>query len=319
MPNITETIPRVVPYTTTPTRTSPSTFFEDRETRLQEEETRIPQQNTQADSINTFATQANALKDEVNTARDEAVTSANVATAGVNYKGDWVAGYNTTGYSLNMSVSYSDGYNYRSKVNNNLVEPTSQTNTSNWDYIEAVSPAQLALKADKADVYTIDEADNLLGTKLPINNPTATGTQTFPRSILGFNDADRVFTIGTSTGDAIYEYVDPSGTIVGKNSNGEYWKYVDGMLICKHTIPGLSTESIEGNLFSSLAILWTYPNSFIEKPTCAADCVFRSRFITLTGAESGLSSISASFSFLSTVSSVAVTPAYLMAIGRWKV
>lgn len=107
--------------------------------------------------INTFKDQANSLRLEVNDSRDvtiasalAAANSATLAQNAANYKGDWVAGYNTTGYTMGMSVSFTDGQKYVSKINNNLISPITLTNTPEWDYLEAVSPAELALKLDKA-------------------------------------------------------------------------------------------------------------------------------------------------------------------------
>jgi len=120
------------------------------------------------DEMNDVASEMNVVASEVNTnatiasdSATEASNSALVATGHANFKGEWVAGFETTGYTLGYSVSYTDGYNYVSKINNNLVEPTTLTNTAEWDYVEAVSPADLALKADKA-------------------NPTFTGIVTAP-------------------------------------------------------------------------------------------------------------------------------------------
>ena len=79
MATITVTVPTVTEYTVTPSRTSPTTFFADRETRLSEEATRIPEQNTQATALNTFKTQANAVRDEVNGFKTAAETAQGLA------------------------------------------------------------------------------------------------------------------------------------------------------------------------------------------------------------------------------------------------
>lgn len=78
----------------------------------------------------------NIISNEVSTNATNAETAANIATAAANYKGNWVAGYNTTGYSVGMSVTFTDGFNYISKINNNLISPTSKTNTTQWGWIE---------------------------------------------------------------------------------------------------------------------------------------------------------------------------------------
>lgn len=149
--------------------------------------------------VNDWATQANAQAVEVNgyatsasNSADSAAASASIAEGAVNYKGDWVAGYETTGYSLGMSVSYTDGFNYISKIDNNLVEPTSETNTTEWDFIEAVSPAQLALKAD-------------------IASPTFTGTVTAPiidTATLTKSSYTQIADASLGTGTHTFDYTD---------------------------------------------------------------------------------------------------------------
>ncbi len=152
------------------------------------------QRDTLVGELNNFGAQANSLRTEVNTSRDdavsakdEAVAAKNVALAGANYKGDWVAGYNTTGYNLNESVTYTDGYAYRSKINDNLVEPTSKTNTSEWDFVEAVSPEDLALK-------------------LNATNPSITGSITEEVSVctLALEPDNGTVQTYTATGDATF-------------------------------------------------------------------------------------------------------------------
>lgn len=135
----------------------------------------IPEVQAFRTSLNTLATQMNTLADEVNTASQSASDSATQASAyatlainSANFKGDWVANFETVGYALGYIVTYTDGHKYQSKVSNNLVEPTTLTNTTEWDFIEAVSPSELALKA-------------------PLASPTFTGTVTLPSSILNGN------------------------------------------------------------------------------------------------------------------------------------
>jgi len=117
----------------------------------------VPEFNARVAEINTTATELNNISSTVQTsideaigdvvttitnARDETVTAkedaedaATVAQSSSNYKGDWVAGYSTTGYSLGMSVTYTDGMNYVSKIDNNLIEPTESTDTIEWHYV----------------------------------------------------------------------------------------------------------------------------------------------------------------------------------------
>ena len=135
------------------------------------------------------------------TSADNAATSASIATGAANYTGDWVASYNTTGYSIGESASYTDGFNYISKLDTNLVEPTTETNTAEWDFLEAVSPSELALKAPLASpeltgvplaptASTVTDNTQIAttafvhaysdDTKADTASPTFTGTVTMP-------------------------------------------------------------------------------------------------------------------------------------------
>jgi len=89
----------------------------------------------------TFVSNMNALIIGINTTvttmNDLATATQNAAdnvSSAVNYKGDWIVGYNTVGYALADSVTYNDG-SYISKVGNNLVEPTLATSTAEWNYV----------------------------------------------------------------------------------------------------------------------------------------------------------------------------------------
>lgn len=125
---------------------------------LVEEE--LPQNSIEMQSlvgqVNTFIGQTNATADEVLANATLASNAATVAVANANYKGDWVAGFNTTGYSLGMSVTYTDGYNYSSKINNNLTEPTTLQNTTEWNFIESVNPNNYYLKTEIDSITSIN-------------------------------------------------------------------------------------------------------------------------------------------------------------------
>ena len=88
-----------------------------------------------------------------------ALEASAIAAYSIKYKGDWSAEYDIQGYSLGDSVTFTDGFNYVSKIDNNLTPPITQTNTPQWNFIEVVSPAQLILKADKTTTYTKTEID----------------------------------------------------------------------------------------------------------------------------------------------------------------
>jgi hypothetical protein len=135
--------------------------------------TNIDDINTASTNIADISTTATNIDDIVTAANNLSVYQN--AQNAVNYKGDWIAGYETTGYSLGDVISYSDGFKYQSKVDNNLTEPTSETTTAEWFYQEVINDVryytksevdtELGLKADKATTYTKTEVDTALGLK----------------------------------------------------------------------------------------------------------------------------------------------------------
>ena len=149
---------QIPPFTKTPSRQQPATFSADMDTRLSEENSRIIAMNAQSDENNVISTQVTADKavttakaSEASLSASEAADSASIALNVSDYKGDWVANYNTTGYSQSMSVTLiADGKKYVSKIDNNLATPISETNDTSWDFLESVSPEELALKAPLA-------------------------------------------------------------------------------------------------------------------------------------------------------------------------
>lgn len=90
--------------------------------------------------LNTFVSEANTLGGNVSISESNVIAiESSIKTLvdnAVNYKGDWVANYNSgVGYALSDSISYTDGNTYVSKIANNLVEPASLTNTAEWYFI----------------------------------------------------------------------------------------------------------------------------------------------------------------------------------------
>jgi len=112
-------------------------------------------------NVNTTATNI----DDVNTVADNIVDIQNaeanalIAQSAANYKGDWEADYEVTGYSQADSVTYTDDKNYVSKVDTNLVEPTTGTETDEWNFLDSVTNTQLDLKADKSNVLERNNTD----------------------------------------------------------------------------------------------------------------------------------------------------------------
>jgi len=123
-----------IPVEGTPTFRSDATYaWNTIPTVITELDASITATNAVAGEIAALATQTQ--NDSLSAAASALVSNSNAL-----YKGDWVAGYATTGYSLGMSVTFTDGYRYVSKIDNNLATPVTLTNDANWDFIEAVSP-----------------------------------------------------------------------------------------------------------------------------------------------------------------------------------
>lgn len=110
-------LPVLPPFTTTPNRNQPATFSADTDQYHLELTPFVP-------LLNTWATEVNTLGEETQLAKDIAVNAKDIALSTANYKGDYVSGT----YNLNESVTYTDGFNYVSKINGNTDIPT----TSNW-------------------------------------------------------------------------------------------------------------------------------------------------------------------------------------------
>ena len=122
--------------------------------------------NTTVGELNTAFGQINTVRDEINTMqettlgyKEDTAEMLAVAQDVANYLGDWVAGYNGgAGYPQSASVSYSDGFIYYSKVANNTVEPTGETNTAYWYF----SGRKSFVDSEKTSNYTAVKFDEIL-------------------------------------------------------------------------------------------------------------------------------------------------------------
>jgi hypothetical protein len=119
-----------------------------------------PELTTMQGQLNTLSVELEAFRGEANATADEINNSALVAQGASNYKGDWQGSY-AGGYSLGDSATYTDGFNYISKINNNSNEPTGATDL-NW------------LKLLKGDL--ISDLTPELGGSLGCNNKTFNGS-----------------------------------------------------------------------------------------------------------------------------------------------
>jgi hypothetical protein len=83
------------------------------------------------------------------------------------------------------------------------------------------------------------------------------------------HDSEYARSIKFSLMSVINPQGEPSGLPeVGVSSDGTYWKYPDGRLICFHKSTTVSTTSNAiGSSFRSDALAFTFPHAFIEIPT----------------------------------------------------
>lgn len=259
-------------------QTRPGTFSDDRDTYLAEEQDIIDQKNQVSIETNEVSTQINETSlqvaqnaQQVATDTASASLSASIAIGQANYKGDWVAGFETVGYGLNDSVSYTDGLNYVSKIYNNLTEPTAGVNTPEWNFIEAIDPNSVYTKteadilfddkADKTTTYNKTETDALLDDRVSKVTSTDNAIPKFNGTTGEIQDTGvliddnnfittRIFNQDGAEFDGV-AYADagllgvpdtsfsptgariyPDGVIRGKSSYGKYYKYPNGILEC---------------------------------------------------------------------------------------
>lgn len=128
--------------------------------------------DTTVNEINQVTTKIDTTVAAINVVAQEISEATTIAIASGQYKGDWVAGFETTGYSLGDGITFTDGYNYVSKINNNLTTPITLTNTDQWNFIEAVNPNNYYLKTEtytKTEVDTLHEINNKTDKTTPID------------------------------------------------------------------------------------------------------------------------------------------------------
>jgi hypothetical protein len=102
------------------------------------------------------------------------------------------------------------------------------------------------------------------------------------------------------------------------NSNGEYWKYADGTLVCTYTdSTTYTTSTASGSLFVSDLVSFTFPFSFISVPkittsgTCNGSAGFMRDITTASASGTG------SLRLINTTSSNTGQMGYT-ARGKWK-
>ena len=140
MTNITQIITALTTFPQRSQYVSSSAYALAVETWLGENKNLSVELSALVPQLNTFVSEANTLGGNVSISESNvtAIESSikTLVDNAANYKGDWVTNYNSgVGYALSDSISYTDGNTYVSKVANNLVEPTSLTNTTEWYFI----------------------------------------------------------------------------------------------------------------------------------------------------------------------------------------
>jgi len=112
---------------------SPTIFYQKADTWVDHEYNHLqPEMNVSITGMNEWGVWANDTAIDVSADADRAEAAADAVA---DYKGDWVAGYNTTGYDAGDAVTYGTvGGIYASKIIDNLTEPTDGTVTSEWNY-----------------------------------------------------------------------------------------------------------------------------------------------------------------------------------------
>jgi hypothetical protein len=142
-------------------------------------------------------------------------------------------------------------------------------------------------------------------------------TQAQARSGLGLKAAavaDIVGTVSQSGGV-------PTGAVIerGASANGEFTKYADGTLICRHTmtITDAVNTSFQGG-FIGAGQLWTFPHPFVSPPSCPVPSSRASGKLTwciANGPPTATRQDWYNTSLLSQTSTDYVTS--LLAVGRW--
>lgn len=147
-------------YTETPIKGQVG-FFSKMNTWLSEHGGVMISINTVITKLNIFIGQINTLASDIATSLETVLKAEAVALSAANYKSDWVANYQTTGYSLSDGVTYTDGQNYVSKIDSNLTEPTAGVDTAEWNFIDAVTKVELEARAllggDAAQKFKVDD------------------------------------------------------------------------------------------------------------------------------------------------------------------
>ena len=111
----------------------------------------------------------------------------------------------------------------------------------------------------------------------------------------------------------------------GENSNGKYYKFSNGLMICTHNVNNIECETnsfVDGGVTLYREIgsdtIWNYPDEFISKPDVFATISFGGlykvaiiRKYNTTSTKTNIQTIA--FSDFNTISEKTYT-----AIGRWK-
>lgn len=133
------------------------------------------------------------------------------------------------------------------------------------------------------------------------------------------SDAARAFRRGNVVGSVAQSGGVPTGALVEHdgNANGDYWRFVGGLQICRYTALTISLPISIGFVggFRSDAQTWSYPAPFAAMPSANAGVLSSTAFGTYLSATN---SVSTGYGFTA-INSQAESPrsVALFAIGRW--
>ena len=105
----------------------------------------------------------------------------------------------------------------------------------------------------------------------------------------------------------------------GKNANGEYWKFANGLMICKHTIWRQYEALTAGYIgYFSLNNLWTFPQEFVDNPFLYVSARYGGTQAWLGNYASSNTAVTNNVFYTQQALSNAATNFDCIAIGRWK-
>ena len=107
-----------------------------------------------------------------------------------------------------------------------------------------------------------------IGAQLAFSRDAANSGRLFNRAKIsgGWSDWYEIFTQHSILGDVSQTAGTPTGAVIerGSNSNDDYVRFADGTQICSTEISGVDAVTAVGSLYSSGALVWTFPAAFSD-------------------------------------------------------